>query len=136
MRRRQNSAREARLPRDRPDENMTPNERISTSCRHEAPNGYANGIVCVDEQILRRIRDLRKRRGPYRSNERAARELQRVAALLPAGSLEREIFERAEMRGATYKAIAAAINVSERHMYRIRRRMIEMIDGDRPALDG
>ncbi len=51
-----------------------------------------------------------------------------MASLLPAGSLEREIFERAEVAGTPYKAIAATLNVSERHVYRIRRRMLEMIE--------
>ena len=48
--------------------------------------------------------------------------------MMPDGSLEREVFERAEIHGSSYKAIAAALNISERHLYRIRRRMIEMIE--------
>ena len=51
-----------------------------------------------------------------------------MASLLPSGSLEREIFERAEVEGTPYKAIAAALNLSERQLYRIRRRMLEMIE--------
>ena len=82
----------------------------------------------MDQEILRRVRDLRKRRGVYRSDARASHELRRMASLLPAKSLEREIFERAEVVGTPYKAIAAALNISERHVYRIRRRMVEMIE--------
>ena len=88
----------------------------------------ANNDRAVDQDLLRRMRDLRKRRGQYRSTDRASRELLRLSSMMPDGSLEREVFERAEIQGASYKAIAVALNISERHLYRIRRRMIEMIE--------
>jgi tetratricopeptide (TPR) repeat protein len=91
-------------------------------------NGILEVNPTVDQDISRRVRDLRKRRGIFRSDAQASRELRRVASLLAAGSLEREIFERAEVGGTPYKAIAVSLNVSERHVYRIRRRMLEMIE--------
>lgn len=81
-----------------------------------------------DDALLKRLKDVRKRRGAYRSTERMSLELARLRSLLPQDSAERELFELAEVAGFTYKEIAGRMNVSERHVYRMRRRMIEMLE--------
>lgn len=80
-----------------------------------------------DGTLLERLKDVRKRRGAYRSTERSSLELTRLRSLLPQESVERELFELAEVSGLSYKAIAGRMNLSERHVYRLRKRMIEML---------
>lgn len=73
------------------------------------------------------LRDLRKSRGPFRSQATAQAETARLLKLLPPGTLEREVFELAEVQHFSYKAIAARIGISERHLYRVRRTLLERL---------
>jgi len=54
-------------------------------------------------------------------------EISRLLAFLPPGSIERQVFELAEIQRIPYKVIAARIGVSERHLYRLRRMMLDRL---------
>ncbi|HZZ65602.1 MAG TPA: sigma-70 region 4 domain-containing protein [Candidatus Baltobacteraceae bacterium] len=73
------------------------------------------------------LRDLRKSRGPFRCEASAQAETARLLKLLPQGTLERTVFELAEVQHVSYKAIAARLGISERHLYRVRRAMLERL---------
>src|SRR5581483_7146936 len=74
-----------------------------------------------------RLRALRKRKGPYRSSQAAEAEIARLLSMLPAGSMQRAIFELCEIAGKPYKVIAAQLGISERHLYRIRVALFESL---------
>jgi len=90
--------------------------------------------VSSDPSLLARLRNIRKRRGEFRSTETTSNELARLRSLLPRDSVEREVFDLAEIGGLSYKTIAAKLNFSERHVYRVRARMVEMIDEGEVAI--
>jgi len=76
------------------------------------------------------LRDLRKRRGPYRSIAAAEAEIARLLDRLGHNSLERKVFELAEILCIPFKNVAAHLGVSERHLYRIRIAMLEQLAAD------
>lgn len=74
-----------------------------------------------------RLRDLRKHRGRFASLPEAKREIARLLALLPATGPERAVFLAIEVEGRPYKQVAHDLNMSERHLYRVRRKMMEAL---------
>jgi tetratricopeptide (TPR) repeat protein len=87
-----------------------------------------------DSEMLARIRSLRKRRSAYSSVTHASREIDLIRALLPERSIERAIFERCDVSGTPYKQVAEELNISDRQLYRFRRRMVQLISAGEPAL--
>lgn len=80
------------------------------------------------------LRDLRKRRGAFRSAAIAEAEIARLLDRLAPDTLERSVFELAEILRVPFKNIAAQLGVSERHLYRLRIAMLEQLAaGDTPA---
>jgi|SRR5579884_1339941 len=76
------------------------------------------------------LRDLRKRRGPFRSPANAEAEIARLLSRLEPGSIERKVFELSEVLRLPFKKIAADLGVSERHLYRIRSALYEQLAAD------
>ena len=73
------------------------------------------------------LRDLRKRRGHFRSSAVAQAEIARLLARLEPDSLERKVFELSEMLRIPFKRVAADLGMSERHLYRIRTALYERL---------
>src|SRR5581483_8512354 len=74
-----------------------------------------------------RLRALRKRKGAFRAQATADAEMSRLLAMLEPGSLERTVFELTEIAGLPYKAVAAKLGMSERHLYRVRLALFERL---------
>ena len=83
--------------------------------------------------LRQHLRDLRKRRGRFTSAAAAEAETARLLNRLRPGSLERHAFELSEIAGMPFKAIAYAMGISERHLYRVRVQMMQQLAGDESA---
>lgn len=75
-----------------------------------------------------RLRDLRKRRGQYASNAFARREVERMLQLLPERGLERKIFLAIDVEGCPFKQVAFDLGITERHLYRLRTKMLAALE--------
>lgn len=79
------------------------------------------------EDLRRTLFQLRRRRGEYAHKNAWLAEIARLKSMLRAGSAERLAFETIEELGLTFKAAAAKLGFSERHLYRVRRSMLQQL---------
>jgi tetratricopeptide (TPR) repeat protein len=85
-------------------------------------------MIAGSEADLRRtLFHLRRRRGAFAHKPAWLAETARLKSLLRPGSLELQVFEAIEIEGRTFKAAASTLGLSERHLYRVRRSMIEQL---------
>lgn len=73
------------------------------------------------------LRNLRGRRGAFRDESCAQAALDRIASMLRPGSLRHRVFFECEVERTPFKDTAVRLGLSERHLYRIRREIINAI---------
>lgn len=79
------------------------------------------------DELRRTLFQLRRRQGPFAHKELWLSETARLRSMLRAGSAELAAFEAIEVQGLTFKAAAAQLGFSERHLYRVRHSMREQL---------